>query len=85
MKKLRVLAAAVVGVVAFGAAPAFASSTPIVITYEKDCNQLTGRCDGFTGTGDAFFMQVTSFQPHRQGRPADGVRGDRGRRGLVQS
>ena len=63
MRKLRVLAATVVGVVAFGAAPAIAASAPVVITYEKDCNQLTGRCDGFTGAGDAFMMQVTSFQP----------------------
>lgn len=62
MRKLRVLGAAVVAVVAFGAAPAFAASAPIVITYEKDCNQNTGRCDGFTGAGDAFMMQVTSFQ-----------------------
>ena len=60
MKKLRMLAAAVVGVVAFGAAPASASSAPIVITYAKDCN--LGHCEGSAGTGGTFEMQVTGFR-----------------------
>ena len=62
MKKLRMLVAAVVGVVAFGAAPASASSAPIVITYAKDCNQL-GLCVGSAGDGGTFVMQVTGFRP----------------------
>jgi hypothetical protein len=55
-------AAAVVGVVAFGAAPASASSAPIVITYAKTCNESIGLCVGTTGNGDTFEMQVTSFR-----------------------
>ena len=60
MKKLRMLVAAVVGVVAFGAAPASASSAPIVITYEKDCQ--AGVCEGSAGDGGTFDMQVTGFR-----------------------
>jgi hypothetical protein len=63
MKKLRMLVAAVVGVVAFGAAPASASSAPIVITYAKDCNELIGLCVGSAGDGGTFEMQVTGFRP----------------------
>ena len=62
MKKLRMLVAAVVGVVAFGAAPASASSGPIVITYAKTCNQLTGHCVGSAGDGGTFEMQVMGFR-----------------------
>ena len=65
MKKLRMLVAAVVGVVAFGVAPASASSAPMVITYEKDC--LFGHCEGSAGTGGTFEMQVTSFRPTGRG------------------
>jgi hypothetical protein len=60
MKKLRMLVAAVVGVVAF-AAPASASSAPIVITYAKDCS--AGVCEGSAGDGGTFDMQVTGFRP----------------------
>jgi hypothetical protein len=63
MKKLRMLLAAVVGVVAFGAAPASASSAPIVITYEKTCDASIGLCEGFAGDGGVLEMQVTSFRP----------------------
>jgi len=63
MKNLRVLVAAVVGVVAFGAAPASASSAPIVITYAKDCNELIGACEGSAGDSGTFDMQVTGFRP----------------------
>jgi hypothetical protein len=63
MRKLRMLVAAVVGVVAFGAAPASASSAPIVITYAKDCNELVGVCEGSAGDGGTFDMQVTGFRP----------------------
>jgi hypothetical protein len=62
MKKLRMLVAAVVGVVAFGAAPASASSAPIVITYAKTCNESTGHCVGSAGNGGTFEMQVTGFR-----------------------
>jgi hypothetical protein len=63
MKRLRMLVAAVVGVVVFGAAPASASSAPIVIAYAKDCNELIGVCEGSAGDGGTFDMQVTSFRP----------------------
>jgi hypothetical protein len=62
MKKLRMLVAAVVGVVAFGAAPASASSAPIVITYAKTCNESIGHCVGSAGNGGTFEMQVTGFR-----------------------
>jgi hypothetical protein len=62
MKKLRMLVAAVVAVVALGAAPASASSAPIVITYAKTCNQLTGHCVGSAGDGGTFEMQVMGFR-----------------------
>jgi hypothetical protein len=54
--------AAVVGVVAFGAAQASASSAPIVIPYAKTCNEATGQCVGTAGAGGTFEMQVTSFR-----------------------
>ena len=53
--------AARVGVVAFGAAQASASSAPIVIPYAKTCAEA-GDCVGSTGAGDTFGMQVTSFR-----------------------
>jgi hypothetical protein len=52
--------AAVVGVVAFGAAQASASSAPIVITYEKTCTGT--RCEGTAGAGGSIVMQVTGFR-----------------------
>ena len=59
MKKLFVLVAAVVGVVAFGAVQASASSAPIVISYAKTCQ--AGHCEGTAGNGGSIEMQVTSF------------------------
>jgi hypothetical protein len=56
--------AAVVGVVAFGAAQASASSASIVIPYAKKmCNELTGHCEG-TANGVTIVMQVdpTTFR-----------------------
>jgi hypothetical protein len=53
--------AAVIGVVAFGTAQAFASSAPTVITYEKTCVAATGHCHGDTGDGGTIDMQVTGF------------------------
>jgi hypothetical protein len=58
---LAAVAVAVVGVVAFGAAQASASSAPIVITYEKRCS--AGHCEGTTGNGGMITMDVTGFQP----------------------
>jgi hypothetical protein len=55
------LVAAVVGVVAVGAAPASASSAPIVITYAKTCDETIGLCLGSAGSGGTFEMQVTGF------------------------
>ena len=52
---------AVVGVVAFGAAQASASSAPIVIQYAKTCNAAGDHCAGTAGAGGTFVMQVTSF------------------------
>jgi hypothetical protein len=62
MKKFRMLVAAIVGVVAVGAAPAAASSAPIVITYAKVCNESIGHCVGSAGNGGTFEMQVTGFR-----------------------
>jgi hypothetical protein len=55
--------AAVVGVVAFGAAQAAASNAPIVIPYEKTCDGTVGHCEGSAGDGGTLEMQVTSFRP----------------------
>lgn len=62
MKRLRMLIVAVVGVVAVGAAPASASSAPIVITYAKTCNPSIGLCVGSAGSGGSFVMQITGFR-----------------------
>jgi hypothetical protein len=59
---LAALVAAVVGVVAFGAAQASASGAPIVIPYAKTCNEATGQCVGTAGDGGALEMQITSFR-----------------------
>ena len=63
MKRNFILLVAVVGVVAFGAAQASASSAPIVIPYEKTCNELVGHCKGTAGNV-TIEMQVdpTSFR-----------------------
>jgi hypothetical protein len=50
-----------VGVVAFGAAQASASSAPIVIPYAKTCDETVGHCVGSAGAGGTFEMQITSF------------------------
>ena len=54
------LLAATVGVVAFGAAQASASSAPIVIPYEKTC--VGPVCTGTAGNGGTIDMEVTSFR-----------------------
>jgi hypothetical protein len=54
--------AAIVGVVAFVAAQASASSAPIVIPYAKTCDETVGHCVGSAGNGGTFEMQVTSFR-----------------------
>jgi hypothetical protein len=59
---LAAVVATVVGVVAFGAAQASASSTSIVITYAKTCNEATGQCVGTAGDGGTLEMQITSFR-----------------------
>ena len=46
-----------VAVGAFAAAQASASGAPIVIQYEKTCNELTGHCEG-TANGVSIVMQV---------------------------
>ena len=53
---------AAVGITAFGAARASASSAPIVIAYEKTCDETVGHCVG-TVNGVTIEMQVTSFRP----------------------
>ena len=50
--------AAVVSVVALGAAQASASSAPIVISYEKSCD-ADNHCLGNTGGGGSVDMQAT--------------------------
>ncbi len=59
---LLVAAVAVVGVVAFGAPQASASSAPLVISYEKTCVVATGHCEGSAEGSGTFEMQVTSFR-----------------------
>jgi hypothetical protein len=59
---LLVAAVAVVGVVAFGAAQASASSAPIVIPYAKTCDETVGHCVGTAGDGGTLEMQITSFR-----------------------
>lgn len=56
------VAAAVAAVVAHGAAQASASSAPIVIPYEKTCDETIGRCVGTAG-GVTIDMQITGFRP----------------------
>jgi hypothetical protein len=52
--------AGVVGVVALGAAQASASSAPVVIQYQKTCNEF-GHCHG-TANGVTIDMQIMSFR-----------------------
>jgi hypothetical protein len=52
--------ATVVGVAAFAAAQASASSAPIVIPYAKTC--AAGHCVGTAGAGGTIEMQVTGFR-----------------------
>ena len=59
---LLAVAVVVVGVVAFGAAQASASSAPLVIPYAKTCVVATGHCVGTAGSGGTFEMQVTGFR-----------------------
>jgi hypothetical protein len=54
--------AAVVGLVAVGAAQASASSAPTVIPYAKTCDETVGHCVGTAGNGGTLEMQVTSFR-----------------------
>jgi len=54
--------AAVIGIVAFAAAQASASSAPTLITYKKTCVVATGHCHGVTGDDGTIDMQVTGFQ-----------------------
>jgi hypothetical protein len=62
LKTIIGLLAAAVAVVAFGAAQASASSAPIVIPYEKTCDETTGHCVSTPGSGATLEMQVTSFR-----------------------
>jgi hypothetical protein len=59
---LAAVAAAVIGVVALGAARASASGGPISISYAKTCDEITGHCAGTAGNGGTLEMQVTSFR-----------------------
>jgi hypothetical protein len=59
--------AAVVGVVALGAAQASASSAPIVIPYAKTCDETVGHCVGKAGNVGTIEMQVTSFRATGKG------------------
>jgi hypothetical protein len=62
-KAIFVLLAALVaflGVATLGAAQASASSAPIVIPYEKTCDE-TSHCVGTAGDGGTIEMQGTSF------------------------
>jgi hypothetical protein len=59
--------AAVVGLVAFGAVQASASSAPIVIPYAKTCDETVGHCVGTAGNGGTLEMQITSFRATGKG------------------
>ena len=59
---LLLAAIAAVGVVAFGAAQASASSAPIVIPYAKTCVQIAGHCAGTAGGSGTLEMQIESFR-----------------------
>ena len=63
MKRTMALAA-VLGVVAFAAAQASASSGPITIPYAKTCEVVNSvlQCSGTAGNGGTIFMQVTSLR-----------------------
>jgi hypothetical protein len=61
MKRTLVLLA-VLGVVAFAAAQASASSAPIVISYQKTCDLTVGHCVGTAENGGTIEMQVTSLR-----------------------
>jgi hypothetical protein len=69
---LRTVALAAVGIIAI-AAPASAavqssaSSAPIVISYEKTCDETVGHCVGTAGDGGTIEMQVTGFRLTRTG------------------
>lgn len=56
------LAAVVAALIAFGTVQASASSAPVVISYEKTCDETVGHCVGTAGTGGTLEMQVTSFR-----------------------
>jgi hypothetical protein len=62
VKRNFILLVAVVGVVAFGAGQASASSAPIVIPYAKTCDETVGHCVGTAGDGGTLGMQVTGFR-----------------------
>ena len=64
---LRVAALAAVGLIAIGAAPASASSAPIVVSYEKTCDETVGHCVGTAGAGGTIEMQITGFRPTGNG------------------
>jgi hypothetical protein len=66
------VAAAVAGVAAFVAAQASASSAPIVISYEKECD-AAGHCEGTAESGGElgkFEMQVSPPGPRPTGKAA---------------
>ena len=67
MKRNFIVLVAVVGVVAFGAAQASASSAPIVIPYAKTCDETVGHCVGTAGDGGTLEMQITSFRATGKG------------------
>ena len=60
-RRLTALIAIVVGVLAFGAAQASASSAPVVIAYHKTCD-ASGHCFGSAGNGGTIEMWITSFR-----------------------
>lgn len=62
MKKLLVLVVVLATAAGISVAIATASSAPIVISYAKTCNELTGHCAG-TVNGVSIDMQVTGFRP----------------------
>lgn len=57
---LLAVVAAVFGL-AFGAVQASAASAPLVITYEKTCDELAGHCEG-SANGVTIKMDITGYR-----------------------
>lgn len=60
-------AVAMVAAFAIGVGPASASRAPIVIAYEKTCDDVAGHCIGTAGDTGSIEMQVTGIRVSDRG------------------